>query len=118
MIPNSISTKELASLLNSESEMLKDHPELLQWEKSQELVDQTYEALVKTCLDNDHDLDAVMDRLLERILEDQLQTCDRMAVLTNEIYADKQTIDKDRLIWAEEKGKIQAMLAIWGTTRF
>ena len=118
MIPNSISTKALASLLNSESEMQQDHPELLQWEKARDMVDQTYETLVKTCLDNDLDLDAVMDRLLERILEDQLQTCDRMAVLTNELYADPQTIDKDRLIWAEEKGKIQAMLSIWGTTRF
>ena len=118
MIPNSISTKELASLLNSEREMQQDHPELLQWEKSREMVDQAYETLVKTCLDNDHDLDAVMDRMLERILEDQLQTCFFNAASTTEIYADQQTIDKDRLIWAEEKGKIQAMLAIWGTTRF
>ena len=118
MIPDSISTKDLAELLNRESEMQGDIEAIEQWERSREMADQTYAAVIKHGRAEGLDAFLVMDRLLERILDDQLQLCDRMAVLTNETNPDPEKLEKDRLLWAEEKGKIQAMLTIWSTTKF
>ena len=118
MIPDSISTKELTALLNQESEMPENHPELELWEASRSMADETYAAVIKHGREAGLDAFLVMDRLLERILEDQLELCNRMADLTNEKDPDLEKLERDRLIWAEEKGKIQAMLTIWGTTRF